>query len=585
MEAPNQHEPSPIERKPQDDYFERIVISSLWYVNLSLILLFVGYLGQRWVTWSDWRCTLSACLLFGALLLLSFLLLRKDLYPRLGSFCYGLALVSLILLLSTVHAYLGFEQNYSNVILLLIVGVGLVFLETRSCLLLNGWILAVWAGAQTFLPETPTIWSGRLMVAISPLISWLFLQARRSILGNQLAAAERQRRRKRELQWALRAKEQRQECLENLLAERLRQARRAHDQAEQHGRQNLALKELVDKLGEADPLGRLAGGVAHDFCGLLMVFAHNLQELEELIDSDSFAEQAVAEAIVATEEMEALVAALLTYCREQTLHSDVLLVQDLLRDFAAGIGHLFRDRVELLIEAPQAKVYVYGDSRQLSQALLNLCLNALEAMPEGGRLRLRVVLEEPYLKVFIEDTGKGLVTGLDSQIFDPFFSQKPFHQGRGLGLSLVQGIIKKHGGEVWVESTGLGGTSMAFSLPIIKADRTGSIRKVLLLDYDSESALWLEQTLRGHGLAVTKCDNIEALNSHLEPHLAVLVNATLLGLAERNKVLDLSRTRAGLERWVVIDESSGAGSTWLQGHRTLSPPLTPELLLEAVAGE
>ncbi|HYJ45550.1 MAG TPA: ATP-binding protein, partial [Pyrinomonadaceae bacterium] len=128
------------------------------------------------------------------------------------------------------------------------------------------------------------------------------------------------------------------------------------------------------------------------------------------------------------------------------------------------------DRIEILIETDEELSPVSGDEGQLQQAVIALATNAIDAMPEGGRLTLRGRMEQGSVVVEVSDTGHGIAPENMTKIFDPFFTTKEVGRGTGLGLAVCYGIVAEHGGRLEVQSVIGTGTTFTISLPAIKED-------------------------------------------------------------------------------------------------------------------
>ncbi len=242
-----------------------------------------------------------------------------------------------------------------------------------------------------------------------------------------------------------------------------------------------AEQKLLDSM-RLESLGQLTGGVAHDFNNLLMVISGNLQLLELPGISVNERARAIAASQRATRSGADLTAKLLAFSRRQTLrptHVDIekllLSFRDLLlRTLGAGIDI----KLSLAPELPPALV----DAGQLESALLNLVVNARDAMPEGGHLKISAVFEfldsdspllvseqlKPggYIRIEVEDNGIGMSDETVDRIFEPFYTTKPVGQGSGLGLSMVYGFVKQSAGHITVKSELGRGTCFTVHIPV-----------------------------------------------------------------------------------------------------------------------
>ena len=247
-------------------------------------------------------------------------------------------------------------------------------------------------------------------------------------------------------------------------------------------------KELEIKFAQSQKMqavGQLAGGVAHDFNNYLTVIIGNCEFLlmRHQAGDPSFKE---INAIHQTALRAAtLVGQLLAFSRKQTLQPRVLAVRDVVSELALMLRHLLRENVSLKLEHGAELWPVHADEAQLSNAIINLVVNARDAMPKGGTVTIRTANETvttpvalgtaimpagDYLRIEVADTGTGIAKEHLGKIFDPFFTTKPVGQGTGLGLATVYGIVKQTGGFITVESDVGKGTTFRIFLPRFRAE-------------------------------------------------------------------------------------------------------------------
>jgi two-component system cell cycle sensor histidine kinase/response regulator CckA len=236
-------------------------------------------------------------------------------------------------------------------------------------------------------------------------------------------------------------------------------------------------------------VGQLAGGVAHDFNNLLTVIIGNSEFLlmRHQVGDPSFKD--INEIHQYALRAEILVKQLLAFSRKQTLQPKVLAVRDVLGELALMLRRLLREGVELKLEHGQEIWPVHADETQLSNAIINLVVNARDAMPNGGTITLRTANETAttpvalgtaimpagdYVRIEVADTGTGIAKEHLGKIFDPFFTTKPVGQGTGLGLATVYGIIKQTGGFITVESKLGKGTAFRIFLPRFRPDQNAA---------------------------------------------------------------------------------------------------------------
>jgi two-component system cell cycle sensor histidine kinase/response regulator CckA len=228
-------------------------------------------------------------------------------------------------------------------------------------------------------------------------------------------------------------------------------------------------------------IGQLAGGIAHDFnnlltaisgyCDLLML-RHEKGDADygDLVQISSNANRAAA-----------LVGQLLAYSRKQTLKPSALQVNETLSELTHLLNRLVGETITLDLQREKDLPLAFVDGRQLEQVLMNLVVNARDAMPDGGKISLRsktmvyqsdvrksgaVILAGKYVSIEVEDEGGGIPKNLQGKIFEPFFSTKEVGKGTGLGLSMAYGIIKQTGGYIFADSEFGAGTLFTVLLPV-----------------------------------------------------------------------------------------------------------------------
>ncbi|HEU0055114.1 MAG TPA: ATP-binding protein, partial [Longimicrobium sp.] len=247
------------------------------------------------------------------------------------------------------------------------------------------------------------------------------------------------------------------------------------------------------KLAQAqrmEAVGRLAGGIAHDFNNLLTVIGGNVQLL--LADARGAPGAELREIDEAVARAAKLTRQLLAYSRQQVLQPQVLDLNAVVADTERMLRRLIGEDVELVTALEPELAPVKADRGQLEQVLLNLAVNARDAMPAGGRLTLTTAntvfdgrgrdlsplcrAGAPAVALTVADTGIGMTPEVLEHIFEPFFTTKPVGEGTGLGLATVHGIVEQSGGLVWVESVPGEGASFRVLLPATIGERAAEPR-------------------------------------------------------------------------------------------------------------
>ena len=241
-----------------------------------------------------------------------------------------------------------------------------------------------------------------------------------------------------------------------------------------------ATEEQLRQAQKMEAVGQLTGGVAHDFNNLLTVIMGNLEHLDRVLPPAQPTQRIIAAALRGATRAAMLTHRLLAFSRRQPLAPEILSVNKLV----AGMSDLMRRTLgeAILIEAVLAGGLwpTLADSNQLENALINLAINARDAMPDGGKLTIETAnthLDEPYARmhdevqpgqyvgIFVTDTGTGMAPETAARAFEPFFTTKETGQGTGLGLSQVYGFIKQSGGHATVYSEVGEGTTVKLYLP------------------------------------------------------------------------------------------------------------------------
>jgi len=256
------------------------------------------------------------------------------------------------------------------------------------------------------------------------------------------------------------------------------------------------LKNREDELRQAvkmEAMGRLTGGVAHDFNNGLLAIIGNLELVRDAVEDKPAAVRCIDAAMRAADHNAELTRRLLAFSRKQTLAPRPTDINDLVH----SVTHLLRpsviDGVDLKMALDEDLWPAVVDPGQLESALLNLAVNAVDAMPEGGTLRFKtenMVIAEPlaapggtlapgdYVVATVSDTGTGIPPNVVEQIFEPFFTTKEVGKGSGLGLSMVYGFADQSGGQVLLDTAPGKGTAFSICLPRVIADVEPRHRRV-----------------------------------------------------------------------------------------------------------
>jgi PAS domain S-box-containing protein len=240
------------------------------------------------------------------------------------------------------------------------------------------------------------------------------------------------------------------------------------------------LEEQVRLAQKMEAVGTLAGGVAHDFNNMLAAIKSTVQMVMLDIDSSEPMWKDLEQADQVVDRASALTRQLLAFGRKQVLEPRLVDINTLILDIAKMIGRLIGEDVELAVQQTPDPVTVLADPGQIEQILMNLCVNARDAMPSGGDLAIlteRVVVDDnfcvihtwahpgDYVRLTVSDSGEGMDAATQARIFEPFFTTKEIGRGTGLGLAVVYGIVKQHMGMIHVYSEVGKGTTFRIYLP------------------------------------------------------------------------------------------------------------------------
>lgn len=237
-------------------------------------------------------------------------------------------------------------------------------------------------------------------------------------------------------------------------------------------------KQLEGQFRQAqkmEAIGRLAGGVAHDFNNLLTVINGYAEMLIEDQETPARAREHLGAILEAGERAAGLTSQLLAFSRRAIIRPRVLDLNDVVRNSERLLRRLIREDIRLEIDLDMEACQILADAGQLDQVIVNLAVNARDAMPEGGELRIqtRLVRNENsaggnscgMVELCVEDTGSGISEEVKGQMFEPFFTTKNTGEGTGLGLAVVHGIVMQFGGEIGIESTEGKGTKFRIQFP------------------------------------------------------------------------------------------------------------------------
>ncbi|MCC5968532.1 MAG: PAS domain-containing protein [Pararhodobacter sp.] len=226
-----------------------------------------------------------------------------------------------------------------------------------------------------------------------------------------------------------------------------------------------ALEAQLRQSQRLDAIGQLTGGIAHDFNNLLTVILGNAEMLIDDLPADLPAAARAGQIISASERAAELTQRLLAFARKQPLAPGVHDAGVIIDGMRILIERSITPAIALEVDLAAETGCVHVDRAMFESALLNLCLNARDAMPEGGRLRIKAGLAGDQVRIVVSDTGTGMDDDTLLRVFEPFFTTKPPGEGNGLGMSMVYGFVNQSGGEIRIDSEPGAGTTVTLLLP------------------------------------------------------------------------------------------------------------------------
>ncbi|MFU8803379.1 MAG: ATP-binding protein [Bradymonadaceae bacterium] len=326
------------------------------------------------------------------------------------------------------------------------------------------------------------------------------------------------------------------------------------------------LEQQLRQAHKMEALGRLAGGIAHDFNNLLtLIIGYSKLALNGMDDGDPFHIH-IAQINKAGNHAAELIDQLLAFSRNQNVVPDVVNLNSLIEDMSIMLARITGDDIEFSTELGSDLGQVHVDASQFKQVLLNLVVNAREAMPSGGRLVLRTrntELQEgaarsfdvdpgPYVLLEVEDNGCGIDEATRAHIFEPFFTTKHTNKGNGFGLATTYGIIAQSNGSIDVVSEVDRGTTFLIYLPRVDvpvpqasleetgADSSIGFDTILLVDDQPELSAYAEIVLQGYDYNILKAESPSEALSICESHMGsidlVVTDVTMPGMGGRELV-------------------------------------------------
>ena len=391
----------------------------------------------------------------------------------------------------------------------------------------------------------------------------------------------------------------------------------AHDVTERRAAQE-ALQRSEEQLRQSQKLeavGQLAGGVAHDFNNLLTVITGYSDLLLRRLDEGDPTRSKVEEIKKAAERAASLTRQLLAFSRKQVLEPRILDLTETVANMDKMLKRLIGEDIQLATLLDPKLRCVNVDPGQIEQVLLNLCVNARDAMPEGGKLTVEtkcVYLDAAYARshasvrpgwyvmLAVSDTGHGMDAETLERIFEPFFTTKEHGKGTGLGLSTVYGIVKQSGGNIWVYSEVGHGTTFKVYLPVVESQVSSEAEAtspqvqrgsetILLVEDEEAVRVLLQDILEVEGYTVLVAPNgheaLHACEQRGGPIHLLLTDVVMPGMSGRELVERLTQRCSAAKVLYMsgyTDDAVVRHGVLDEGVNFLQKPFTPDAVLRKV---
>ncbi len=385
----------------------------------------------------------------------------------------------------------------------------------------------------------------------------------------------------------------------------------AQDISERH-----ILEQQLRQAQKMEAVGRLAGGVAHDFNNLLMVIKGHTELLMNALPHVDPMSRKISQIDRAADRAAALTKQLLAFSRMQVLQPRVMNLNGVVEDMGKLLPRLIGEDVELGIRMAQDLGKIRVDASQMEQIIMNLAVNARDAMPAGGRLIIEtsnadldrtyntthpIVKPGRYVLLAVSDTGTGMDAETQAHIFEPFFTTKEPGKGTGLGLATVYGVVKQSGGFIWVYSELGKGTSFKIylprvdqpedkgSLPVAFSEAPRGTETILLAEDEQDVREVAREFLESGGYTVIEAHNgAEALRLAAEHNTAVdllVTDMVMPGMTGKELAVRLQHQHSGLGVIYMsgYSEQTAAETTQVDASmRLLTKPFSRGSILRAV---
>jgi PAS domain S-box-containing protein len=376
--------------------------------------------------------------------------------------------------------------------------------------------------------------------------------------------------------------------------------------------ENARLQRQLLQAQKLESVGRLAGGIAHDFNNLLTVISGYSDLLLRELASDDAHREVITEMRAVALRAANLTRQLLAFSRKQIRHPQPLIIDATIQDMQRMITRLLGEDVQLKMMLNGGEAVIFADPGQLDQVIMNLVVNARDAMPYGGTLTIETKMpdvNEPgqteghphsWVVIAVRDTGVGMDKATQAHLFEPYFTTKETGKGSGLGLSTIHGIVAQSGGHVHVESAPGSGTTFRIYLPrmegplpvptsIEEITNLFGTETVLVVEDEAEVRGYTAAALKAYGYRVHTAENAQAALMVVEQEKddidLVLTDVVMPSMSGRDLVARLALLRPSLK----VLYMSGYSSDIIAHHGILEEgltlvekPFSPEQLAQKV---
>ena len=377
-------------------------------------------------------------------------------------------------------------------------------------------------------------------------------------------------------------------------------------------------KRLQAQLSQAQKLesvGRLAGGVAHDFNNLLTIVIGNAEfALSRLLDEDPVRSE-VNEIINAAQRAADLTRQLLAFARKQIIEPKIVNVNSLVLGMEKMLRRVIGEDIELATKTQESVPLVKVDPGQLEQVLLNLAINARDAMPDGGNLTIETsdselveghthhgvdVAPGNYVLIAVSDTGVGMDSKTLAQAFEPFFTTKEVGKGTGLGLATCYGIVRQAGGHIWAYSEVGSGTTFKIFLPRVAEAATqkssqamppkmNGSETILIVEDEPKVREMVTKTLASKGFNVLAAEDSDAAIIAATEHTGkidlLLTDVVMPKVSGKDLAVELEKLRPDMKVLFMsgyAEDAIARHGILEAGVEFLSKPFTPQTLATKV---